>query len=140
VKPIQPPTRADSGVALNPARDKNARRKSPGQDNHRDKKCRRGGGWVLSPAEATTRVADTTMETPMKHFKIATVIGTGAIITGALFGTMPSPVALAACNEGTPNCLHVDGGHKRAQDQVNQGTTVGQCEGPNGFCDDDRAR
>ncbi|MDT5065756.1 MAG: hypothetical protein QOK02_1911 [Mycobacterium sp.] len=72
----------------------------------------------------------------MKRFKIATVIGTGAIITGALFGTMPSPVALAACNEGTPNCLHVDGGHKRAQDQVNQGTTVGQCEGPNGFCDD----
>ena len=73
----------------------------------------------------------------MKHFKVATLIGTGAIVTGALFGVMPSAVAFAVCNEGTPNCLRVDSGHQRAQDQLNNAETSGQCEGPDGFCDDD---
>jgi len=81
--------------------------------------------------------ANTTRETPMKHFKIATLIGTGAIITGALFGAMPSAVAFAACNEGTPNCLPVDAGHQKVQDQLNDAETSGQCAGPDGFCDDE---
>jgi hypothetical protein len=72
----------------------------------------------------------------MKHFKIATLIGTGAIITGALFGAMPSAVAFAVCNEGTPNCQGVDRGHQKVQDQINNAETSGQCAGPNGFCDD----
>jgi hypothetical protein len=81
--------------------------------------------------------ANTTRETPVKHFKIANLIGTGAIITGALFGAMPSAVAFAACNEGTPNCLPVDAGHQKVQDQLNDAETSGQCAGPDGFCDDE---
>jgi hypothetical protein len=72
----------------------------------------------------------------MKHFKIATLIGTGAIITGALFGAMPSGVAFATCNEGTPNCQGVDRGHQKVQDYLNGEETSGQCAGPDGFCDD----
>jgi hypothetical protein len=73
----------------------------------------------------------------MKHFKIATLIGAGAIITGALFGVMPAAPAFAVCNEGTPNCLQVDAGHQKVQDQLNDAETSGQCAGPNGFCDDE---
>jgi hypothetical protein len=73
----------------------------------------------------------------MKHFKIATLIGGGAIITGALFAAMPAAPAFAVCNEGTPNCLQVDAGHKKVQDQLNDAETSGQCAGPDGFCDDD---
>lgn len=73
----------------------------------------------------------------MKNFKIATLIGTGAIVTGALFGVMPSAVAFAVCNEGTPNCQSVDAGHQKVQDQLHNAETSGQCAGPDGFCDDD---
>lgn len=73
----------------------------------------------------------------MKRFKIATLVGGGAIITGALFGAVPAAPAFAVCNEGTPNCLQVDAGHKKAQDQINDAETSGQCAGPDGFCDDD---
>jgi hypothetical protein len=72
----------------------------------------------------------------MKNFKIATLIGTGAIITGALFGAVPAAPAFAVCNEGTPNCQGVDAGHKKVQDQINSAETSGQCAGPDGFCDD----
>jgi hypothetical protein len=72
----------------------------------------------------------------VKQFKIATLIGSGAIVTGALFA-MPAAPAFAACNEGTPNCLQVDAGHKKVQDQLNDAETSGQCAGPDGFCDDD---
>ena len=65
----------------------------------------------------------------MKHSKIATLIGTGAIITGALFGAMPAAPAFAVCNEGTPNCLQVDAGHQKVQDQLNEETS-GQCARP----------
>jgi hypothetical protein len=75
----------------------------------------------------------------MTHFKIATLIGAGAIITGALFGAMPAAPAFAVCNEGTPNCLQVDRGHQKVQDQLNDLETSGPgiCAGPDGFCDDD---
>jgi hypothetical protein len=73
----------------------------------------------------------------MKHSKIATLIGGSAIITGALFGAMPAAPAFAVCNEGTPNCLQVDAGHKKVQEQLNDAETSGQCAGPDGFCDDD---
>jgi hypothetical protein len=73
----------------------------------------------------------------MKSFKIATLIGAGAIITGALFGAVPAAPAFAVCNEGTPNCLRVDAGHQKVQDQINDAETSGQCAGPDGFCDDD---
>ena len=69
-------------------------------------------------------------------FKITTLVGAGAIITGALFGAVPSAVAFAACNEGTPNCLPVDAGHQKVKDQLNNAETSGQCAGPDGFCDD----
>jgi hypothetical protein len=45
--------------------------------------------------------------------------------------------AFATCNEGTPNCVGVDAGHKKVQDQLNDAGTSGQCAGPDGFCDDD---
>jgi hypothetical protein len=73
----------------------------------------------------------------MKHSKIATLIGSGAIITGALFGAVPAAPAFAVCNEGTPNCLQVDAGHQKVQDQLNDAEISGQCAGPDGFCDDD---
>ncbi len=73
----------------------------------------------------------------MKSFKIATLVGAGAIITGALFGAMPAAPAFAVCNEGTPNCLRVDAGHQKVQGQLNDAETSGQCAGPDGFCDDD---
>jgi hypothetical protein len=72
----------------------------------------------------------------MKHFKIATLVGGGAIITGALLGAIPAAPAFAVCNEGTPNCLRVDAGHQKVQDQLNDAETSGQCAGPDGFCDD----
>jgi len=72
----------------------------------------------------------------MKHVKIATLIGTGAVVTGALFAAVPAAPAFAVCNEGTPNCLRVDAGHQRVQDQLNSAETSGQCAGPDGFCDD----
>jgi hypothetical protein len=73
----------------------------------------------------------------MKRFKIATLIGAGAIITGGLFSAVPAAPAFAVCNEGTPNCLQVDAGHKKVQDQLNDAETSGQCAGPDGFCDDE---
>ena len=73
----------------------------------------------------------------MKPFKIANLIGAGAIITGALFGAVPAAPAFAVCNEGTPNCLPVDPGHQKVQDQLNDAETSGQCAGPDGFCDDE---
>ncbi len=69
-------------------------------------------------------------------FKITTLVGAGAIITGALFAAMPAAPAFATCNEGTPNCLRVDAGHQKVQDQLNNAETSGQCAGPDGFCDD----
>ncbi|AGB26837.1 hypothetical protein Mycsm_06721 (plasmid) [Mycobacterium sp. JS623] len=72
----------------------------------------------------------------MKHFTIATLVGTGAVITGALFAAVPAAPAFAVCNEGTPNCLRVDAGHQKVQDQLNSAETSGQCAGPDGFCDD----
>ena|ERR1700682_1260322 len=68
---------------------------------------------------------------------ITTLVGAGAIIAGALFGAMPAAPAFATCNEGTPNCLQVDAGHQKVQDQLNDAETSGQCAGPNGFCDDE---
>ena len=41
------------------------------------------------------------------------------------------------CYEGTPNCLPVDPGHQKVQDQLNDAETSGQCAGPDGFCDDE---
>src|SRR5689334_2578853 len=73
----------------------------------------------------------------MKSFKIATLIGAGAITAGALFGVLPAATAFAVCNEGTPNCLRVDAGHQKVKDQLNDAETSGQCAGPDGFCDDD---
>jgi len=72
----------------------------------------------------------------VKQFKIATLVGTGAVIAGALFAATPAAPAFAVCNEGTPNCLQVDAGHKKVQDQLNDAETSGQCAGPDGFCDD----
>lgn len=52
---------------------------------------------------------------------------------GSSFTAAP---AFAVCNEGTPNCQPVDSGHQRALDQINGALLSGQCEGPDGFCDD----
>ena len=68
---------------------------------------------------------------------ITTLVGAGAIITGGLFGAMPAAPAFATCNEGTPNCLPVDTGHQKVQDQLHDAETSGQCAGPDGFCDDE---
>jgi hypothetical protein len=73
----------------------------------------------------------------MKSLNIATLIGAGAVVAGALFGAVPAAPAFAVCNEGTPNCLRVDAGHQKVQDQLNDAETSGQCAGPDGFCDDD---
>ena len=73
----------------------------------------------------------------MKTIKIATMLGGGAVVAGALFGALPAAPAFAVCNEGTPNCLRVDAGHQKVQDQLNDAETSGQCAGPDGFCDDD---
>jgi len=77
------------------------------------------------------------MKKPTTHSKVATLIGSGAIIAGALCGAVPAAPAFAVCNDGTPNCLPVDAGRKKVQDQLNDAETSGQCAGPDGFCDDD---
>lgn len=73
--------------------------------------------------------------------KFMTAVGVAAASTAApvlmLIGsTWSAAPAFATCNEGTPNCLQVDNGHQRAQNQINDAETSGQCAGPDGFCDD----
>jgi hypothetical protein len=82
---------------------------------------------------------NSTHNTKTKRLKAA--LGVAVVSTGVpalLFvasGWFAAP-AFAICNEGTPNCQRVDAGHQKAQDQINNAETSGQCAGPNGFCDD----
>ena len=76
-----------------------------------------------------------------KARRLMTAVGLAAASTAApalmlIASTWSAAPAFAVCNEGTPNCQQVDAGHQRALDQINGALLSGQCEGPDGFCDD----